>query len=182
MARISGGNSDIIRYLATNLRMDSYYGPKTVTGTFGIALLSRYPIQNPRTYYLFSKGEQTAVIEAEIRVGLITYVIMVTHLGNGGPLVQQQEILALTAGKKNVILMGDFNFQPSTEQYQRTAALLQDGWLLASKKEVTPPGQDLEKRIDHIFLSPGLSAMSAEFIGEGPSDHPALFLEMGLLP
>lgn len=181
MARISGGNSDMVRYLARNLRMHSYYGPKTVNGTFGIALLSRYPIQNPRTFYLYSEGEQTAVIVAEIRARSKLYTIMVTHLGNGGPLVQQQEILSLAAGKKNIILMGDFNFSPTTQQYLQTTALFQDGWLLAGEKKLTPPGQNLERRIDHIFLSPGLSAVSGEFIGKGPSDHPALLLVIPLL-
>jgi len=50
-ARIAGGNADIVSYFANHLDMYSYYGPSNVTGTFGIALLSRYPIQNPTTYY-----------------------------------------------------------------------------------------------------------------------------------
>jgi len=54
--RISGANRDIVRYLANNLDMYSYYGPKTVLGTFGIALLSKYPIEKPSTYYMYSAG------------------------------------------------------------------------------------------------------------------------------
>lgn len=182
MARISGGNSDIVRYLAANLRMEAYYGPKTVTGTFGIALLSRYPILNPRTYYLYSSGEQTAIIVAEIQEGNQIYTVMVTHLGNGGPLIQQQQVLTLTDGKSNIILMGDFNFPPSSEQYRLTTASLEDGWLIAQQKVLTPAEQEIDKRIDHIFLSPGFDVLMGEFVGEGASDHPALFLEMRLLP
>jgi len=55
-ARIANGNMDVVRYFANNLRLYSYYGPKTVTGTFGIALLSKYPIRNPSTFFMFSKG------------------------------------------------------------------------------------------------------------------------------
>ena len=43
--RISSGNSDIVRLIANELNLYSYYGPKTVTGNFGLALLSKYPIK-----------------------------------------------------------------------------------------------------------------------------------------
>jgi endonuclease/exonuclease/phosphatase family metal-dependent hydrolase len=181
-ARIAGGNSDVVRYLAESLRMYSYYGPRPVTGTFGIALLSRYPIENPRTYYLHSTGEQTAVILAEIHAAGKPYTIMVTHLGNGGPLVQQQQILSLLPGRQNVILMGDFNFRPGSEPYLQTVAALQDGWLAAAEKEINPPGQDVDRRIDHFFLSPNLGAVFAENIGKGPSDHPGVVLEIPFAP
>lgn len=52
--RVAGGNDDLARYLAHGLNLHAYYGPKTVTGTFGIALLSRYPIESARTHYLCS--------------------------------------------------------------------------------------------------------------------------------
>ncbi|MFW9922902.1 MAG: endonuclease/exonuclease/phosphatase family protein, partial [Candidatus Thorarchaeota archaeon] len=63
--RISSGNGDIVRFLAIKLHMYSYFGPKTVTGTFGIALLSKYPIANTKTHFMYSEGEQTATIEAQ---------------------------------------------------------------------------------------------------------------------
>lgn len=181
-ARIAGGNSDLVRYLAGNLGMYSYYGPKTVTGTFGIALLSRYPIENPRTYFLYSIGEQTAVIEAQIKLGSQVYTIMVTHLGNDGPLIQQQQILKLAQGKKSVLLMGDFNFRPSSEQYRQTTAVFQDSMLIAENVTGNQPGQDMNDRIDHIFLSPGHNIISYEYISEGPSDHPGVFVELEPLP
>ncbi|NHJ01840.1 MAG: hypothetical protein EAX86_06825 [Candidatus Heimdallarchaeota archaeon] len=63
-ARISGGNCDPVRYFANHLHMHSYYGPKSVTGTFGIALLSKNPIKTARTFFMYSIGEQTACIHA----------------------------------------------------------------------------------------------------------------------
>ncbi len=80
-ARIANGNIDIVRYFADRLDMHSYYGPTTTVGTFGIALLSKYPIQHPRTFYLYSLGEQTVVIEAQISVGGETFKVYVTYLG-----------------------------------------------------------------------------------------------------
>jgi endonuclease/exonuclease/phosphatase family metal-dependent hydrolase len=181
-ARIAGGNTDLVRYLATNLHMYSYYGPKTITGTFGIALLSRYPLENPHTDYLYSLGEQTAVIEAQVIVKGQTYTIMVTHLGNDGPLIQQQQILQIAQGKNNLLLMGDFNFRPPTEQYLQTVALLQDSLVITAEKKVDPLVKDLDRRIDHIFLSSGIQVASYEYFGEGPSDHPGVIIQVKPLP
>ncbi len=174
-ARIAGGNSDIVRYFSNGLNMYSYYGPKTITGTFGIALLSRYPIHHPRTYFLYSKDEQVAVIQAQIKVGNHTFNVFVTHLGNSGALVQQQEFLQLVRGKPDVIAMGDFNFVPDTEQYRLTTTILDDSWTLRWPKWVNNHGQSPDREIDHIFVSPGTRVLVARYI-EKPlaSDHPAL--------
>jgi len=128
--RIAGGNSDVVRYFADNLNMNSYYGPETVQGTFGIALLSKYPLENPNTFYMYSEGEQTATIHAQISVEEKKFNVYVTHLGNGGPIVQQEAILEEVEGVQNVVLMGDFNFQPVSDQYELTVNLFQDAWLL----------------------------------------------------
>ncbi len=108
-ARFSGGNADIVRTISQGLGMNTYFGPRTVTGTFGIALLSLYPIENPRTFYMYSVGEQTASIEATITVNSKQYHILVTHLGNDGPIIQQENVLKQLESKQNVIAMGDFN-------------------------------------------------------------------------
>lgn len=175
-ARIAGGNADVVAYFADRLNMYSYYGPSPVTGTFGIALLSRYPIDNPKTYFLFSKGEQAAVIEADITVGGQTYKVYVTHLGNSGPIFQIRQMLDLMRGQDNVIAMGDFNFRHYEEQYALAAAEYDDAYLLAETQTV-PAGLDIEDRIDHVFVTPGMTIGYAEYLPKGASDHPALFVE-----
>jgi endonuclease/exonuclease/phosphatase family metal-dependent hydrolase len=177
--RISGGNSDVVRYLADRLDMYSYYGPKTAPGTFGIALLSRYPIEQPRTFYMYSTGEQTATIEAQVRVGDRAYTVYVTHLGNEGPIVQQEAVLQEVAGKRNVVLMGDFNFGPDTAQYRLTREALDDAWLLRWPDGVDGQGRSFPRRIDHVFVSPGMTVVDAHYITDPESDHPALVVEIG---
>lgn len=177
-ARAAGGNSDVVRYFSDRLGLYSYYGPKTVTGTFGVALLSRYPIENPRTFFMYSAGEQTAAIEADIRVGSHSFHVLVTHLGNGGPIIQQQQVLQILAGRENVIAVGDFNFRPDTDQYALTTSQLDDAWLLAGSSLTIPPGQDSSRRIDHIFVSPGTRVSQAVLLGPGPSDHPAAMADL----
>lgn len=175
-ARFSGGNADLVRTLAEGLNMHAYYGPRTVTGTFGIALLSRYPIENPRTFFMFSEGEQTASLEAEINFEGERYHVLVTHLGNGGPIIQQQQVLQRLADKQNVIAMGDFNFRPATEQYTLTVQTLQDAWVLGG--ETPTDGLDPQRRIDHIFVSPGVNVHAARYLTSPVSDHPALLVEI----
>ncbi|HMN61896.1 MAG TPA: endonuclease/exonuclease/phosphatase family protein, partial [Anaerolinea sp.] len=116
-ARFAGGNTDLVSSFAEALGMYSYYGPRSVTGTFGIALLSRYPIRNPQTFFMYSLGEQTAAILAEIEVNGATYHVLVTHLGNGGPVIQQEQGLQRLQGVPNVIVMGDFNMMPEQPEY-----------------------------------------------------------------
>ena len=193
--RISSGNSDIVRFVSNRLKLYSYYGPKTLTGTYGIALLSKYPILNPKTFYMESKGEQTATILAQIIVGSTIFNIFITHLGNyedpaedRSQIVQQENILSVTNGLSNVILMGDFNFELGTEQYNITVAQLYDCW------EIAPPTEklfgDLPKgwetrlpdgRIDHIFVSSELnnSVSLIVYSGGTAADHPCVYVDLG---
>jgi len=176
-ARIAGGNVDVVAYFADRLNMYSYYGPSPVTGTFGIALLSRYPIENLKTYFLYSKGEQVAVIEADITIGGATHKVYVTHLGNSGPIFQIRQMLDLMHGQDNVIAMGDFNFRPYEEQYALATAEFDDAYTHAEAQKA-PDGLDIEDRIDHVFVTPGTSIEYVEYLPKGESDHPALYVEI----
>ncbi len=178
-ARIANGNTDIIRYFASQLNMFSYYGPPTNAGTFGIALLSRYPIEHPETFYLYSQGEQTAAIHAQIVVNGHRFNIFVTHLGNSGPIAQQKEILEVVDNLSDVILMGDFNFEPDTAQYQLTRSFLDDAFLTGSLARTNAESLWLpEELIDHIFVSPGTSVSNARYESSPASDHPSLWAEI----
>ncbi len=180
-ARISGGNSDVVRYFAERLNYYSYYGPKTTVGTFGLALLSRYPIEKPRTFFMYSTGEQTAAIEAQITAGGKTYNVLVTHLGNGGPLVQQQEVLAQIDRlnpNSNIILMGDFNFTPADPPYQPTVQRLEDAWKSAALQSF-PPAWTPPPASTTFFYPLALGVLKADFYAPGPSDHPMLAVEVG---
>jgi endonuclease/exonuclease/phosphatase family metal-dependent hydrolase len=73
---------------------------------------------------------------------------------------------------QNVIAMGDFNFDQTTEQYALTVQSLQDAWVLAGSPSTT--GLDMGHLIDHIFVSPGTNVQTAQYIASSASDHPAL--------
>ena len=177
-ARIANGNADLVLYFADKLNMYSSYGPSPVTGTFGVALLSKYPLQNPRTFFMYSKGEQTAAAVAQINANGKTFNVYVTHLGNGGPIFQQEEILKDILGKDNVILMGDFNFRPYQAPYPLTTNILADAWLQKWPQGVEDSGLSMDDRIDYIFVSPGTAVLDARYLTDPQSDHPALYVEL----
>ncbi len=198
--RISGGNADIVRYINNRLKYYSYFGPKTVTGTYGLALLSKYPIKSAKTFYMESEGEQTATIEAQITIGAIIYNVFITHLGNfidpnvspfdRSHIIQQEQILERIGAKTNVILMGDFNFEPDTEHYNITIAHpLDDCWEIANSTSIGSVPNDWEtrlpvERIDQMFISPDLTALSSyievTYFGGTAADHPALLTSIAI--
>lgn len=177
------GNSDVVRYLANKLNLYSYFGPKGVTGTTGVALLSKYPIENPRTIYHFSEDvdrKQTATIEAEIIIGSRTYTVYVTHTygRTSTKMILQNDILDASSGKSNVIFMGDFNFRPFSEPYNLTTSVLDDSWWIKWPTGMNSLGENNSQEIDHIFLSPGTSVSDCEYVTDPQSDHPAYWVDI----
>jgi endonuclease/exonuclease/phosphatase family metal-dependent hydrolase len=177
--RIAGGNDDVVGFLASQLHMYAYYGPSPVTGTFGIALLSRLPIQNPHTFFMASTGEQTAGIGAQITQAGRTFNVCVTHLGNDGALVQQEGVLREMQGQDNLVMMGDFNFDARSPSYQRTVASLADAWWMRWPQGTDNQGFTAAEEIDHIFVSPTATVTDIHYLTGPESDHPALFVQIG---
>jgi endonuclease/exonuclease/phosphatase family metal-dependent hydrolase len=185
IARISGGNADIVRFIADRLDLYSYYGPKVVVGTFGLALLAKYPIENATTFYVYSEGEQIACVQAEVRVGATTYNLFVAHPAGPGRVTQQQQMLSRITGKSDVIFLGDFNLEPYEEAYNITVAGLNDSWEIANSQitgdlPVNWASRFPSGRIDHIFVSSGTMILSCKYFGGSSSDHPAALVEIQL--
>lgn len=182
--RIAGGNADIVRYFAQELNMFMYYGPSPVNGTFGIALLSKWPLINPYTLYLHSKGEQSAAIGARVKVGSSDFNILVTHLGRKGETGQQKAILNHLQDKSSVILMGGFNFVPGSAQYQTTIEQFIDTWSNIRAEEnpafAPPAPYDDYQRTDHIFTSNDLTSLESRYLFRAESDHPALLTKISV--
>jgi endonuclease/exonuclease/phosphatase family metal-dependent hydrolase len=177
------GNSDVVRYFANNLNLYSYFGPKGVTGTTGVALLSKYPIENPKTFYHYSENvdrKQTATIEAEITIGTITYTVYVTHTfgRTSAKSILQTDVLNRASGKNDIIFMGDFNFRPNSEPYNLTTEVLDDSWWNKWPTGVDNQGNNNSQRIDLIFVSPGTTISDCRYILDPQSDHPAYWAEI----
>ncbi|MGQ4892626.1 MAG: endonuclease/exonuclease/phosphatase family protein [Candidatus Njordarchaeia archaeon] len=189
--RISSGNMDIVRYLADRLNMYSYFGPKTLSGTFGIALLSKYPIVEARTYYMPSTHEQTCIIEAKIRINGELYNVYVTHFGEGTNDRARQANFTrdLVDKKEKVILMGDFNADPSDFYYYYLVQYLNDSWYTVHPNGTDENGypgytndwENPTSMIDHIFHSPDMVPIACYVpIWAHASDHLPIVAEFDL--
>ncbi|MGD8856457.1 MAG: hypothetical protein PVG33_09035, partial [Chloroflexota bacterium] len=185
--RIAGANFDLVHFLVQCLDMHSYVGPKTGIGSYGYALLSKYPIENPEVYHLFSgpgfpsssnpgatsSGDQVAVIKAQINVHGQTYNFFSNHFDGNPPIEQAQGLSELVAGLENVIAIGDYNCRPGSECIDQIETELVNCADLAGDSEIAAD------RVDHIFISPDLSCSDFSYIFDDASDHPAVMAEIG---
>jgi len=183
-ARMTHGSSDVVRFFADRLNYYSFYGPRTVTGTYGVAILSRYPIINPVTFFTYSDKDEIGTIEAQIKVGATIFNVFVNHPA-GSPYARQAHMDTLMnriSGKTNVISLGDFNHRNDTIYYSMSVAVLQDAWVNASSRGIVGEIDPLDPadRIDHIFVSPTFTVNQTRYISspESESDHPAVWTQI----
>ena len=177
-ARISLNNNDYVRYFAEKLGYYSYYGPTPGTGTFGTAILSKYPLQNTRSVFIFSDKDETGVAEAEIEVNGMRFTIYNVHPDSSDQamLVFARTLVDRAADKAYVIALGDYNLRDYEEAYLLVDSHLVNAWVSVYPSEIGPDGTDMsgENRIDHIFLSPNLQAVDPQVIlpPASATDHP----------
>ncbi|MFX1306097.1 MAG: endonuclease/exonuclease/phosphatase family protein [Promethearchaeota archaeon] len=179
-ARMTHGSSDVVRYFANRLNYYSFYGPRTITGTFGAAVLSRYPIINAVTFFTYSDEDEVGTTEVQIRVGSILFNVYINHPSGSADVKQahMETLMNRISGKTNVISMGDFNSRNNTIYYNMSIAVLQDAWENALSRGVDGNSFDLADRIDHIFISTTFTVLETRYINVPESDHPAVWTEI----
>ncbi len=183
-ARISLNNNDYVRYYASSLGYYSYYGPTTVTGTFGTAILSKYPLLNPGVIFSYSNSDEIGTTEAEIEVSNRRFTLYDVHPDGSdtAKLAWAQTLLARAQGKPNVIALGDYNSRKSDPAYQLFAGTYSNAWTSVYPSEISPDGTDMSgrNRIDHIFVSPALGVRSPKYIlpPASATDHPVHWAEI----
>ncbi len=176
--RISLNNNDYVRYFAENLGYYSYFGPRTPTGTYGTAILSKFPLQNTNTIFMYSDKDETGVAAAEVEVAGLRFAIYDVHPDSSDPamLAFAQTLLDISKDKPYVIAMGDYNLRDYEAAYQLIASFYTNAWVSVYPSKISPGGIDMsgENRIDHIFLSHNLTAVNPTYIlpPESATDHP----------
>jgi len=179
------GNSDVVRYFAEKLDLYSYFGPRGVTGTTGVALLSKYPILNATTLYHFSLDsdrKQTATIEAHLDIGDEIVIIYITHTYGSmeAKTILVNDVLDRSEGKEKVLFIGDFNFREGSDAYGNVTTQLVDAWVDQWPTRVDDTGLNASRRIDHLFVSPDFTIDECRYDDweETQSDHPAGWVEV----
>eukprot|EP01105_Mastigella_eilhardi_P002417 TRINITY_DN1299_c0_g1_i4.p1 TRINITY_DN1299_c0_g1~~TRINITY_DN1299_c0_g1_i4.p1 ORF type:complete len:636 (-),score=109.56 TRINITY_DN1299_c0_g1_i4:362-2152(-) len=83
LARPFNANWDVVEWLGEELNMYTNYGPPTMKNTWGVAMLSAYPILSANHSFLPSpNGELAAFIDAQILVQGKQVRVIVAHFGN----------------------------------------------------------------------------------------------------
>jgi endonuclease/exonuclease/phosphatase family metal-dependent hydrolase/uncharacterized membrane protein YjfL (UPF0719 family) len=183
-ARISLNNNDYVRFYADSLGYYSYYGPTTVAGTFGTAILSKYPLLNTRSVYTYSDTDEIGVAEAEVDVDGFPITIYDVH-PDGSDLAKMtfvQALLQRSQSKPYVIALGDYNLPDTQPAYQLLDSILVNAWTSVYPTKVSPDGVDMSGsgRIDHIFFSHSLGVRNPVYLlpPASGSDHPVHWAEI----
>ncbi|MBQ0900652.1 endonuclease/exonuclease/phosphatase family protein [Micromonospora sp. U21] len=173
------GGHDTLDLLSDRLGMPYVFGP-AADPVWGDAVLSRWPVTDPRTLPLPAvgapTGAQALAVTLDLGEGVRTAVVS-THLQpppGRGPVVQARAVADFATGYaagRPLVVAGDLNTEPGDEAFgQFTATGLVDA-LAAARPLATSPADDPRQQIDHVFVSPGLTPTDPVAPPGTASDH-----------
>lgn len=182
--RLSTGGFDGVRWLAASLGYHAVNPTPGRLGSYGVALLSRWPIRDTRLVRL-------PVGSSPPRLALVATVdapdgplrVIATHFETRRPGHRQPAAAArlvdLATGANRTIVLGDCNVRPdpTTPTYARLADALTDAWAAAPgggqgySYSASEPGE----RIDYVWLFGDWRIRNARVGGtSAASDHLAV--------
>lgn len=180
--KINTGNSDIVKFFADGLGYYSYYGPKSIMQTYGVALLSRYPILDVQTIYTYGNKDEIGSIYAQIQVNSAIVNVFINHPAGSdeSKLHHTETMLEMANGLSNVILLGDFNWRQYTVYYNMTTALYVDTWRAIYPNGIDDNNLNMSSSIDHVFVSKSFGIIDATYIPSPASqtDHPVYYTKI----
>ncbi|MET7963545.1 endonuclease/exonuclease/phosphatase family protein [Micromonospora zamorensis] len=189
-AWLLNGGHDTLDLLAGRLGMPYVFGP-AADPVWGDAVLSRWPVSDPRTLPLPAVGAPTGAQALAVMLDLgdgIRTAVVSTHLQpppGRGPVVQARAVADFAtryAAGRPLVVGGDLNTQPGDEAFEQfTNAGLVDA-LAAARPLPTSPADDPRQQIDHIFVSPGLTASDPVAPRSTASDHLPVAVTLTLPP
>ncbi|MEW1586773.1 endonuclease/exonuclease/phosphatase family protein [Micromonospora vinacea] len=189
-AWLLNGGHDTLDLLADRLGMPYVFGP-AADPVWGDAVLSRWPVRDPRTLPLAAvgapTGAQALAVTLDLGDGVRTAVVS-THLQpppGKGPVVQARAVADFAiryAAGRPLVVAGDLNTEPGDEAFAEfTNAGLVDA-LAAARPLATSPADDPRQQIDHIFVSPGLTPGEPVAPRGTASDHLPVAVTLTLPP
>ncbi|MBM0229644.1 endonuclease/exonuclease/phosphatase family protein, partial [Micromonospora sp. ATA51] len=173
------GGHDTLALLARRLRMPYVFAP-AADPVWGDAVLSRWPVRSSETRPLPAGGAPTGAQALGVTLDLgggARLAVVATHLQpppGRGPVTQARQVAAFAtryAAGRPLVLAGDLNTEPGDPAFlEFTGAGLVDA--LASARPVpTSPADDPREQIDHVFVSPGVTAADVVAPRSTASDH-----------
>lgn len=150
-------------------------------GQYGVAILSRFPIKqiDHRKYENRREAERRGMLRVEVELSGRIINFVTTHLDYqfaDGRVFETEQLLKFLASVKGpLIVVGDFNDEPSGDAYKLMLTGFQDAWLSAKAKEtgLSYPADKPAKRIDYVFTrqSDRIRARQAWVVNTLASDH-----------
>ncbi|PWR11058.1 endonuclease [Micromonospora sicca] len=173
------GGHDTLALLARRMRMPYVFAP-AADPVWGDAVLSRWPVRSGETRPLPTVGAPTGAQALGVTLDLgggARLAVVATHLQpppGRGPVTQARQVAAFAtryAAGRPLVLAGDLNTEPGDPAFlELTGAGLVDA--LASARPVpTSPADDPREQIDHVFVSPGVTAADVVAPRSTASDH-----------
>ncbi|MFG2108179.1 endonuclease/exonuclease/phosphatase family protein [Micromonospora chersina] len=172
------GGHDTLALLAGRLRMPYVFAP-AADPVWGDAVLSRFPVRAGETRPLAAHGAPTGAqaLGVTLDLGGRDLAVVATHLQpppGQGPVAQAREVAAFAtryAAGRPLVLGGDLNTEPADPAFAEfTQAGLVDA-LAAARPLRTSPADDPRTEIDHVLVSPGLTASGVTAPRTTASDH-----------
>jgi endonuclease/exonuclease/phosphatase family metal-dependent hydrolase len=192
------GHLDQAAWLGGRLGMHMAYGPVVDLGPaesgpdgarrqYGLALLSRMPLDRPRNLLLTRRkgGEQRGLLGAVVDTDGQSVRVFCTHLqhrSRAERLAQATQIVrSLAAGDGPVVVMGDLNARPGDPEIAPLTDVLDDAWAVAGDGDgFTFDAATPHTRIDYVLTSPDLVATRGVVLDTDASDHLPVLAELEL--
>ncbi len=174
--RITSAYRDQLLYLSENLNMHSYFAP-ALGNAYGVAALTKYNAIGKHYYKLPSQLEQRVLLHLKIDIGYTTINFFTVHLGltTQERLNQLQEVMKIINNTEGpIILTGDFNAEPDTQEINMVKKTLMDAREIAETttgSAETWPSNNPEIRIDYIFISKHFAVKNYKTVRTLSSDH-----------
>lgn len=181
---------DEIAELAKLTRMDYAFGHNLdyQEGQYGVAILSKFLIQkiDHRKFENRREAERRGMLRVEVDIGGRTVDFATTHLDyqrDDGRLFETEQLLRfLTEIKNPLIVVGDFNDEPSGVAYKLMLTKFEDAWVGSRAKAdgLSYPADRPTKRIDYVFYRPGdgVRAKKTWVVKTPASDHLPVMAEL----
>jgi endonuclease/exonuclease/phosphatase family metal-dependent hydrolase len=163
---------------------------------YGNALLSRLPVLVSDVHRLPGSGEPRSALQTMVELDGGSLWVTATHLTTDSTDDRGDQVAALAALHTDAmgsgVLVGDFNASPDAAELQPLHERFTDAWELAEQKEdragwrfwhsgqgLTHPAGAPRRRIDQVWVSPGVGVVSARVLdAEGASDHLPLVVDL----
>lgn len=186
------GYVDGLRWLGTELGYHTEFGGATRRRSYGVGLLSRWPITDVSVIELpIGRSLTRLAVTATVETPQGPLPVLSTHfmVGKEDDAADTRDEQARTVtdwaqGHDQALVMGDFNVSPDEPEYDILTETLEDAWTATeSSRRSGPAGtysaSDPRDRIDYIFMQGDWTVRGIETIADpDASDHLAVVADL----